>query len=289
MKKNNKKATRTQTLSINKISPKSKRSQVTIFIIVAIMLVALIFLYFILQRDIDPDSRRKPEENPEAFLEECLEKQIREGLEKIGLQGGYIEPTLYKTFKFEGDQESVRDIAYLCYNHNYYQKCINQQPLLIQHLKKEMYNYLSENNPDETDYVYDCMSDLASTLENAGFTTAVNHARGDFDVNMMNKKIIIDIRGELRITHSGETTRHEDFKIRIPSRFYDLAVVAQEITSQEARFCNFESLGFMLFYYKFDIDRFTTGDGTRIYTITHKDSKERFRFAIRSCATLPGL
>lgn len=262
------------------------KAQVTVFIIIAILLVAAVVLVFLLMGDVDPGTTGKLETNPNAFLKECLEDSLREGLELISMRGGSLDPTIYKTFGFEG--EEVVDIAYLCYNHNYYQKCVNQQPLIIQHLKGEIKDYLLENNPDETDYVDDCFRNLESTLYNAGYEVEVNRVRDDFDIGLMNKKVIIDIKGELRLTKSGETSRHEDFKLTYPSRFYDVAVVAQEITSQEARFCNFETLGFMLFYYKFHIDKFTTGDATRIYTVEHKDTKEKFRFAIRSCAPLPG-
>ena len=71
--------------------------------------------------------------------------------------------------------------------------------------------------------------------------------------------------------------------------FYDLAVISQEIVSQEAESCNFEILGFMLLNPEFEADRFRTGDSTTIYTIKHKGSEEWFRFAVRSCVIPPGV
>jgi hypothetical protein len=77
-------------------------------------------------------------------------------------------------------------------------------------------------------------------------------------------------------------------KIIYSSNFYDLALVAQEIVSQEARFCNFEHLGYMLLYPDFEIDKFRTGDSDTIYTLTHRESGERFRFAVRGCVIPAG-
>jgi len=74
----------------------------------------------------------------------------------------------------------------------------------------------------------------------------------------------------------------------LPSRFYDLALVVQEIVNQEARFCHFENLGFMVFYPKFNIERFRTGDGTLIYTAKHIETQEEFKFALRGCVIPPG-
>ena len=77
-------------------------------------------------------------------------------------------------------------------------------------------------------------------------------------------------------------------KTVVYTRFYDLAIVAQEIVSQEARFCNFEQVGYMLIYPEFAITKFRTGKSDTIYTIKSKESGERFRFAVRSCVIPPG-
>ena len=92
----------------------------------------------------------------------------------------------------------------------------------------------------------------------------------------------------MTLTKTGETTKEENFKVVIPSRIYDLAIVSQEIVSQEAKFCNFETVGFMLLYPDFKIERFTTGDLNKIYTITHKKTREKFKFAVRGCVIPPG-
>ena len=91
----------------------------------------------------------------------------------------------------------------------------------------------------------------------------------------------------MKITKADETSTYNNFKIIFPTRLYDISVVVQEITGQEARFCNFEQQGFTLFYPEFDIDKFRTGDGDTIYTISHKKTNEAFRFAIRGCVIPP--
>ena len=250
--------------------PKPKHAQVTIFIIVGVLIVSIIVLFFLLRSDIILDGGDGHETNPDIFLEYCMEDKIKKTVETISAPGGYVNPTFYKRFKFEG--EDYRDIFYLCYNQNYYLPCINQEPMLIQHLKDEIKEEIKFE-------VEDCFTELGKSLDKQGYTVDATY-RG-FKVELMPKKIVVEINANMTLTKTEESLRYENFTIIVASRFYDLAIVVQEIVSQEARFCNFELLGFMLLYPEFNIDKFRTSDSTIIYTIKH--GKEKFRFAIRGC------
>ena len=257
---------------------RGRKAQVTIFIIISVLLIASVILFFFLRGDILPGTREKPEENPGGFLENCIEDKLIEGTKLISSQGGYVSPTFYKRFKFSNENDFT-NISYLCYNQNYYLPCINQEPMLIQHLKAEVKTYILDD-------VKTCFNNLVSSLDDEGYL--VDATYNGFEVEFATKKIIINIDGKIILTKSGETTSQENLEMILPSKFYDLTVVAQEIISQEARFCNFELLGFMLLYPEFGIDKFRTSDSIIIYTIKHTDSEEKFRFAIRGCVIPPG-
>jgi len=252
---------------------------VTIFIIAGIMIVAAVVVFFFFFRGgVIPIIGEKPEENPGSFLEVCIEDKLMEGVELISSQGGYLNNTLNRTFKFS-DEKGFTDISYLCYQNNYYLSCINQEGLLIQHLNAEVKRYVLDD-------VRTCFDNLVSSLDRRGFV--VDATYNGFDVGFATNKIVIDIDGEVVLTKSGEVTEQENLEMVIPTRFYDLAIVVQEIVSQEARFCNFETLGFMAFYPEFNVERFKTGDGTTIYTVQHLDTQEEFKFALRGCVIPPG-
>ena len=68
-----------------------------------------------------------------------------------------------------------------------------------------------------------------------------------------------------------------------------LWTAVQEAVSKEAQYCSFDYLGYMKVYPEIKIDKFTTQDGSIIYTMTHRDSEEFFRFAIRGCVFPPGI
>ncbi len=256
-----------------------KRGQVTIFIILGIIVVAAIALFLIFGSKIVPEIGFGKEVNPVPFLDSCIEDKVKASLKTISSQGGYVESSLYKTFKFEGEKDFT-DISYLCYTQNYYMSCINQEPMLIQHLKNEI-------KTDISDEVKTCFDELTSSLEKQNYVVDAKY--NGFNIELARGKVIVDIDAELVLTKSGETTKQEDFKIVMPSRFYDLALVVQEIISQEAEYCNFEHVGYMFFYPEFNIDKFGTSDAVIIYTVEHEDSKEKFRFAIRGCVIPAGL
>jgi len=257
-----------------------KRGQVTIFIILAIIIIAIIVLFFLVREKVIPEIGRIKETGPVPFLESCIEDKVREGVEIISLQGGSINNPLHRRFKFEGEEE-FRDISYLCYNQNDYLPCINQEPMLIQHLEDEMHDYISED-------VDDCFDDLVSSLVRQNYVVDVEYSPGGFEVDLMKNRIIININGELTLTKAGETSKQEDFTIIISSRFYDTALVVQEIISRLAESCNFKQVGYMLVYPQWNIDPFPIGDLTIIYTIENRATKEKFRFAVRGCVMSPG-
>ena len=73
---------------------RKKRGQISIFLVVAVIIILLGVAYFSSQK-VGNNLRFKERINPKfepvkAFVDECLKKTADEGLEKIGLTGGYI-------------------------------------------------------------------------------------------------------------------------------------------------------------------------------------------------------
>ena len=258
-----------------------KKAQLTIFIILAIMIVCAVILFLILKEDMPIPIIGDKEINPNSFFESCLEEKIRETIDLISSQGGYINNSEGNEiiFKFEGEDD-FSEISYLCYTPDFYLTCINQEPMLIQHLKNEIETHISND-------VKSCFNDLVGNLEKQSYEIDEEYNRGH--IELVPGKIILNIEGNLTTIKTNETSNIDNPRVIFLSKFYDLVVVAQEITNQEARFCNFEQLGFMLIYPEFEIDKFNTGDLTTIYTIKHRKSGEKFRFAVRSCAIPPGI
>lgn len=258
----------------------SSKAQVTIFIILGILIVGAIALFFMVKDEmVQTLDGGTQETNANNFMASCIEDKVKETIETISMRGGYVEPVLYKKFKFKEDKD-YSNIAYLCYTQNYYLACVNQEPMLIQHLKDEIKDELAGD-------VRACFDDLVLSLENQG--NVVDAVYRDFEIGLKPKKVVVEIDSELTLTKTGETSKQNGIDVIVASRFYDLVVVVQEIMSQEARFGHFENVGFMLFYPQFDIERFRTSDLSIIYNLKHRKSKEVFRFAVRGAVIPPGI
>ena len=252
------------------------RGQVTIFIIIAIMVISAIALFFVFREEVIIEIGGKPEENPEAFFNSCIKDKIEESIIVISLHGGYIDNPLHKEFKFEG--ENFVNISYLCYTQSNYAQCINQKPLFTQDLKKEIKNYISSD-------VEDCFNEMVESFSR-GYI--VNSDYKDFEVEILPKRVIIQTDLRMTLTKSGESTEYKNFEITVASRLYEISNLVQEIVNQEAEFCYAEDLGISLTYPEFKIDKLTTGESL-IYSIEHEDSEEKFRFALRTCVIPPAL
>jgi len=103
--------------------------------------------------------------NPEAFIQLCLEDDIRSIVENLSMQGGSLEPEVYFTY-------NNIPIRYLCYTNKNLETCIIQEPLLKTHIESEIENAIQEK-------VQSCFSELKETYEEKGYN--VNMKTGDYD------------------------------------------------------------------------------------------------------------
>ena len=89
----------------------SKRGQVTMFIIIAIVIVVIGVLIYLLWPRIFSTSSFDVK-NPERFLQECVQDDLIESIKLISKQGGEIDPSNY--YLYMDDK-----LNYLCYTNEY--------------------------------------------------------------------------------------------------------------------------------------------------------------------------
>jgi hypothetical protein len=131
--------------------------QVTIFVIVAVILVSVAVLFFIFRNNLSPKIGGSEEVNPSTFMQVCMDSKIQETLETLGNQGGFMENSLYKKFKFS-DETEYSNISLLCYTNQFYVPCINQKPMYISQVRDEVKKELSQD-------MSDCFNSLTLSLQ----------------------------------------------------------------------------------------------------------------------------
>ena len=139
--------TRIPTSVINKnFSLKSKRSQITIFVIIAIVIIAGVILFFALT-DTGRNLLRNitgQEIDFNSQVRNCIENnpEIKSEINLIMSQGGSLNPGnyfLYNDTKF----------SYLCYTNQYYKGCVMQNPNLLFNTENEIENSIRKSMGDD--------------------------------------------------------------------------------------------------------------------------------------------
>lgn len=249
-----------------------KHAQVTAFIIIALMIIAcVILLLFFIKRS--PVVKQTDFKSPQAYMESCTREALFEAVNRISSNGGDIIPKGSVLF-------NSSEITYLCYTSNYYEKCINQRPILIEHMENEIKEYIDPK-------IEECFNNLFSNLRQEYSVDTTNEK--NVIVKIRPKEISVNINREIILKKGEESNKLKEFSTVISHPLYDLGKIAMEIVNQESHYCNFDNLGYMIIYPQYDIKKFKTGDSDIIYNINDRSTGESFRFAIRSCVIPAGI
>ncbi len=244
----------------------NKRGQVTIFIIVAIIVVALAVLFYMISPrlgiDLTPAAK-----NPQEFIKTCIEEDIEESVERLSLQGGSVESGNY--FLYENNK-----IEYLCYTNEYYKTCVVQQPLLKQHIESEIKNSIQ-------DQVDACFSSLKDSYEKKGY--GVDLKSGETKVELLPKRIISTFSYEVILT-KAETEKYEQFSVILNNNLFELTSIANSIIEWETTYGDAETTVYMNYYHDLKVEKKKQQDGTTIYILTDRNTGNKFQFASRSVA-----
>ena len=243
-----------------------KRSQITIFIIVAVLIVAIALVIFL----VSPNLRKNlgVAENPEAFIQTCLEDKIKESAELISLQGGSIEPEFF--YMYDNNK-----LKYLCYTNQYYELCTAQIPFLRKHIEDE----IKSNIESDVDFCF------GSLKENHKDSTL---KEGEIIVELLPKRISTTINNEFTFRQGDSTKTQKSFRVVLNNNLYELVAIAQNIMDWEIAYGEAEPANYMSIYHELKVEKKKQTDETKIYIITDKTTGDKFQFASRSLPLPPG-
>jgi len=252
------------------IKKMNKKGQVTIFIIIAILLVVLLALIFLSVKTYQTGV--SVEKSPYITIESCTKKAVEDAIKKIEINGGDVNT---------GFSVMYNNInrSYLCYTTEYYKPCVNQRPKLIEHIQDEITNYIRPQ-------ISDCFDSLKSELDKRYESIEM----GDMKVTttLSPGEVLVNIDRKFKMSNGGNNKEFDNYKIAVVHPIYDLAKIAAEITNQEAQYCSFDTAGFMTIYPQYDITKFKTGNSDTMYIVKDRKTLEEFNFAIRGCVMPPG-
>jgi len=247
------------------------KGQVTIFIIIAILIVGLaVLIYFVIPKA--ETTAVFDEKNPYAFIQACLEDKIKDTVEIISLQGGSIAPEHYFTY-------NNTNIEYLCYTSEYYITCSIQRPFLIEHIESEIENEIKED-------VISCFNALEESYKEKNYNVEMEQL-GRTTVELLPKRVVTSFNYVLTVS-KAQTDRYDSFSVILNNNLYELVSISNDMIDWEATHGDFDTLYYMTLFSNIKIEKYKQLDGTTIYILINRDTGNKFQFASRSVAWPPG-
>jgi len=242
---------------------KSKKAQLAIFIILAILIVIalLVFLFFgdNIKAWISPTGSQE-------YIKDCTQQATEEALQKLETRGGSLEPENYILYQ-------DNKIDYACYTEKYYETCVMQKPFLKQNIEQEIASYIEPK-------IKSCFESMKDQLERSGSMVAVNDIKTE--ASLAPNSVIVTIRAPTTIRRQGALS-FENMKVGVKSEVYDLVMLASSISNYEARYGDSDTVAYMMYYPDIKVEKIERSEG-RVYILTHKPSNEKFMFSVRSIA-----
>lgn len=248
---------------------RGKRAQVTIFVIIALVIVVAAVLLWWLWPAIT--SSGSSNANPQQMFQTCLEDEFASSVQQLSLQGGSLNPEHYLVYNSE-------NIAYLCYATEYYAPCVVQQPLLKQHIERELAEALADSAKT-------CFSQIKTSLEKDG--AGVTLREGDAWVELLPERTVMNFNTSMTVTRDSSQT-YSSFRVVLNNNLYEFASIAESIINFEARYGDAETTTYMNYYHDLQVEKKNQLDGTTVYILTNLNTLEQFQFASRSVAWPPG-
>ena len=231
------------------------------------MIIVAIAIIFLLMNPIKVEVY--DENNPQASIETCTREATEEALNILSPQGGDIIPK--GSVRYNGE-----DIVYICYigETDFYKRCVNQRPLLVEHIEKEITDYITPRVNACFDKVENSLKTRYDSVETGEMTLITR---------IYPKQVVVEISKKISANRGDTSRTFERFRMNMVHPIYDLAKLTMEIANQEAKYCNFDDLGYMILYPQYDISSIITGDSDTIYVVKERSTNQEFKFATKSC------
>lgn len=249
----------------------NKRGQLAIFVIIAIVIVALFLLLFFF-RGKGPISPGTSVFSPQSYLQSCFGDELKKNVEMLSKQGGYENPEGYL------DYDNAK-IKYLCYTSENYKTCTIQQPLIKEHFESEL-------NAKASSRIKQCVQNLKGEYEKRGYEVSLGNI--DASVSFVPEKLLVAITAPITIKKADESRSFNGFDINIMSEMYSLLMTAVSIIDYEATYGDSETTLYMQYYPYLKIEKTRLSEGSKIYRLTNIVTSESFTFASRSLVWPPG-
>jgi len=251
----------------------NKKGQVTLFVILGIVIVAVIVLLIAFRRDIMPKAGTQENidatmNNIDKGIRECLANSADDPLRRMGLQGGYLATP-------EGSYRlwDSNPISYLCYNQAGVETCTNR--FLTRAKMEEQLAEAIKNN-------------LANCLDIEGFAdvgvlSSIKPIYGGdmvLKVEVARESVNLELNYRVEVKGSEASRVKDKFEVVIRSPLGELYDVALDILDAETTIGRFDQLTYMLQKMSAYTIELKKPYPDKIYQIKLREKDYVFQFAV---------
>ncbi len=252
--------------SRHKISNLDKKGQVTIFIIIAILIVGIIlFSFYYIAPNWDTLTAKKP------ALEKCIEQEVSTQIEKLSLTAGIVNPTFTSMYLDE-------NYTFICYTNEYYKPCVVQSPFLKDSFEKALSSALKPA-------IQECYDSAIDELRSQGEEVTSGTIKSEITINPDGVNIKID--APTVISNGEASASFKKFNVNVYSNIYTIIMIANSILQFESSYGDSDVSSFMFYYPDLTVQKIRRDDSVKLYILTDKKDI-KYRFASRSYAWPPG-
>jgi len=249
-----------QKLSLN------SRGQVTIFVIIAIVIFAIILFYFFY---IGPNfvsiSAKKP------ALEKCIGDELAIQISKLSLTAGVVNPKFTSMYLDE-------NYTFVCYTNEYYKPCVVQQPFLKDGFETALETAMKPK-------IQACYDSAVNELRAQGNDITTGTIKTNLTINPDGVSVVIE--APTIVSTEGASASFKKFNVNVYSDLYTVIMVANSILQYESSYGDSDVSSFMFYYPDLKVEKIRRDDSVKLYIITDKNNI-KYRFASRSYAWPPG-
>lgn len=222
-----------------------KRGQVTIFIIVAVLIVVAVSLYFVFREKIDLNGVDSEIEPVHDFVIDCVEETGENALRKIGEQGGHF-------FIFDEPTLANLKVPYYIYNGENYVPSMDE-------IERELSFFINEE-----------MSFCILNFKDFRDEFNISHELNGVVVDVLNEAVIFRLDYPIYLIKEDEGFEFNEFEVSVPVRLgviYD--VVLEIVSEQEAHLDSIclSCLHDLEMENELDIEMIDYGEGVALFTI----------------------
>jgi hypothetical protein len=252
-----------------------RKGQATLWIILAIVLLAAILLFFFLFNSepslIMPDGTSVA--NPQQYIEECISQELYETIDILLPRGGFVAPKNYKIYR-------GIPIEYLCEHEGFYAPCIMQHPMLLREIEEQLETQTHIATSE-------CFAQLRREISARG--GAMTYDSFSYELDLDPDVVRVTVFTDATVTLHDLTARYHQFNVNIKTPLYNLVSIALEIAAQESKYCYFEYVGYSITYPRYRVTKDALSDPTKFYLIHDTKTAQNMTIAIRSCAYPGGI